>query len=115
MSVNKVILVGHLGQEPILRYTASGKPVGRLSLATNAHWHDAEGKEREHAEWHQVVVWNRIAENCQQYLSVGSQVFIEGSLHTRRYEDKDGQQRTVTEIVVQRVVFWTEKGRAKQN
>jgi len=105
MSVNKVFLVGYLGQDPILRYTTTGKAVGRLSVATNARWYDAEGKERDHTEWHQVVVWGKSAENCHQYLTVGRQVCLEGALRSRQYPDKDGQQRTVSEIIAQRVVF----------
>jgi len=105
MSLNKVILVGYVGQDPILRLTASGKAVGKLSVATNARWSDAAGHAHEHTEWHQVVVWGRLAENCHQYLTVGRQVCVEGALQTRKYADKDGQPRTVTEVVAQRVVF----------
>src|SRR4051812_15028781 len=105
MSINKVFPVGYLGQDPLLRYTTNRKAVCRLSVATNARWYDSKGKEREHTEWHQVVTWGKIAENCQQYLTSGRQVFVEGSLHTRQYEGKDGQPRKVTEITAQRVVF----------
>jgi single-strand DNA-binding protein len=93
------------GTRASLAFTTHGKAVGRLSVATNARWYEAEGKECEHTEWHQGVVWGGVAENCQQYLTVGRQVCVEGSLQSRQYEDKNGEQRNVTEIVAQRVLF----------
>ncbi len=104
-SVNKVIVLGNLGQDPELRHTASGRPVATLRVATNEQWTDQSGERKERTEWHNVVVWGRQAENCAQYLSKGRQVFVEGRLQTRKWEDRDGNPRYTTEIVADRVQF----------
>ena len=104
-SVNKVILVGHLGGAPELRYTPSGKSMARFSLATNEAWLDGDGNRQEHTEWHSVVVWTRQAEPCAQYLAKGSQVYVEGKQRTHTYTDKEGIKRSSTEVVAQRVQF----------
>lgn len=104
-SVNKVIVLGNLGQDPELRHTASGRPVATLRIATNEQWTDQNGERKERTEWHSVVVWGRQAENCAQYLSKGRQVFVEGRLQTRKWEDRDGNPRYTTEIVADRVQF----------
>jgi len=104
-SVNKVILVGNLGGAPELRYTPSGKAMARFSLATNEGWMDGDGNRQEHTEWHTIVVWNRQAEPCAQYLAKGSAVYVEGKLRTTTYTDKEGNTRSSTEIVAQRVQF----------
>lgn len=104
-SVNKVILVGNLGGAPELRYTPSGKAMARFSLATNEAWLDGEGTRQEHTEWHSVVVWTRQAEPCAQYLTKGSQVYVEGKQRTNTYTDKEGIKRSSTEVVAQRVQF----------
>ncbi len=104
-SVNKVIVLGNLGQDPELRHTASGRPVATLRVATNEVWTDQNGERKERTEWHNVVVWGRQAENCAQYLSKGRQVFVEGRLQTRKWEDRDGNPRYTTEIVADRVQF----------
>ena len=96
--VNKVILVGRLGRDPELRYTASGTPVANFSLATDERWGKG-GETQKKAEWHNVVVWSKLAEICNQYLTKGRLVFIEGRLQTRDWEDKDGNQRRTTEVV----------------
>ncbi len=96
--VNKVILVGRLGRDPELRYTGSGTPVANFSLATDERW-GSGGKTQKKTEWHNVVVWSKLAEICNQYLTKGRLVFIEGRLQTRDWEDKDGNQRRTTEIV----------------
>lgn len=98
--VNKVILIGNLGQDPELRYTPNGSAVATLSIATNERWNDKDGNVQEHTEWHRVVAWNRLAEICGEYLKKGSQVYVEGRLKTRSWEDKDGVKRYITEIVV---------------
>ena len=105
MSVNKVILVGNLGKDPELRYTQTGSAVANFSLATSEQWNDREGKRQERTEWHNIVVWGKQAEHCGQYLSKGRQVFIEGSIRTRSYDDKSGNKRYITEIVAQRIQF----------
>jgi single-strand DNA-binding protein len=105
MSVNKVILVGNLGKDPELRYTQTGSAVANFSLATSEQWNDRDGKRQERTEWHNIVVWGKQAEHCGQYLSKGRQVFIEGSIRTRSYDDKTGNKRYITEIVAQRIQF----------
>lgn len=110
MSVNKVILVGNLGSDPELRYTQGGHAVANFNIATNERWTDKEGKTNERTEWHKIVVWGRQAENCEKYLSKGRQVFIEGRLQTRDWEDKDGNKRFTTEIVANNVQFLSSGG-----
>lgn len=108
-SVNKVLLIGNLGQDPEVRYTDSGTPVGNFSIATTSKF--KKGDEwQEQTEWHKIVVWGKTAENCGQYLSKGRQVYIEGRLQTRKWEDKEGVKRYMTEIVASNVVFLGSKG-----
>ena len=104
--VNKAILIGNLGRDPELRYTQSGQPVANFTLATTETWNkrDGGGKE-EKTEWHRIVVWGKTAENCGKYLDKGRQVYIEGRLQTREWQDKEGQKRYTTEIVAQTVQF----------
>ena len=98
-SVNKVILVGRLGKDPELKYTASGTPFCRFSMATDTVWNDkSSGERQEKTEWHNIVVWDRLAEICNQYLTKGRQVYIEGSLQTREWDDQEGNKRKTTEI-----------------
>src|SRR5690349_924392 len=98
-SVNKVILIGRLGKDPELKYTSSGVPFCRFSLATDDSWNDkASGERQERTEWHNIVVWDRLAEICNQYLTKGRLVYIEGSLQTREWDDKEGVKRKTTEI-----------------
>jgi single-strand DNA-binding protein len=105
MSVNKVMLIGNLGKDPEVRFTAGGRAVARFPLATSEVWNDAEGQRQERTEWHNVVVWGKQAETCGQYLAKGRQVFVEGSVRTRQYDDKEGNRRYMTEIIAQRVQF----------
>lgn len=106
MSVNKVILVGRLGKDPEVRFTNTGSAVANFSLATSEQWNDKEGKRQERTEWHNIVVWGKQAETCGQYLSKGREVYIEGSIRTSSYDDKNtGQKRYKTEIVAQNVRF----------
>lgn len=102
-SVNKVILVGRLGADPEVRYTASGQAVATLSVATN-EWSGVGENREERTEWHRVVVWSKLAERCSEYLKKGRQVYLEGRLQTRSYE-KDGIKRYSTEIVAHTVQF----------
>ncbi len=96
--INKVILIGNLGQDPELRYTGSGTPVCNLRLATTDVYKDREGQLVEKTEWHSVVFWSRLAEVCGQYLRKGSKIYVEGSLQTRSWEDRDGNTRYKTEV-----------------
>jgi single-strand DNA-binding protein len=99
--INKVILVGNLGQDPEIRYTADGRPIATFSIATSETWKDKNsGERREKTEWHRVVVFGKLAEICGQYLAKGRQVYIEGKLQTRKWQGQDGQDRYTTEIVV---------------
>jgi single-strand DNA-binding protein len=104
-SVNKVMILGNLGQDPELRNTSSGKAVATLRVATTDTWSDASGQRQERTEWHTIVVWGRTAENCKQYLAKGRAVFVEGRLQTRKWQDKEGHDRYSTEIVADRVQF----------
>jgi single-strand DNA-binding protein len=105
-SVNKVILIGNLGKDPEVRYTASGVPVAKITVATNERYKDKSGEWKERAEWHNVVLWQRLAEITGVYLSRGSKVYLEGRLQTRSWEDKQtGQKRYMTEIVASDLVL----------
>jgi single-strand DNA-binding protein len=104
-SLNKVMILGNLGQDPELRNTSSGKAVGTLRVATTDTWKDTAGQRQERTEWHTIVVWGRDAENCKQYLAKGRSVFVEGRLQTRKWQDKEGKDRYSTEIVADRVQF----------
>ncbi len=113
--VNKVIIVGNLGRDPELKYTQSGTPVARLSVATTRSYNGKQGDRVDETEWHRVVVWSKQAEHCNNYLSKGRQVYIEGRLRTSSYEDKDGGKRYSTEIVADTVQFLGSKdGSTKQ-
>lgn len=105
MSLNRVTLLGHLGQDPILQETQSGNSVCNLSIATNDSWVDKSGQRQERTEWHRIVVWGKRAENCAKYLSKGRECLIEGYLQTRTWEDKEGNTRYTTEIVASNVQF----------
>lgn len=105
MSVNKVILVGRLGQNPEVRYTPSGAAVANFSVATNESWTDKQGQKQEKVEWHRIVVWGKLAELCNQYLQKGRQVYIEGRMQTRQWQDKEGQTKYTTEVQAQTVQF----------
>jgi single-strand DNA-binding protein len=105
MSVNKVILIGNLGKDPEVRFTNNGRAVARFPIATSEVWKDASGGRQERTEWHNVVVWGKQGESCGQYLAKGRQVFVEGSIRTRTYDDKAGTKRYITEIVAQNVRF----------
>jgi single-strand DNA-binding protein len=102
-SVNKVILVGNLGRDPEVRYTTSGTPVANFTMATTDRWTDPSGERKERTEWHRIVVWGKQAEIVGEYLRKGRQVYVEGSLQTREWTDREGNKRTTTEIRAQRV------------
>ena len=97
-SVNKVILVGNLGADPEVRYMPSGEAVVNLRLATTDTWKDKDGNKQEATEWHRVSFFGRLAEVCGQYLRKGSQIYVEGSIRTRKYTDKDGAEKYATEV-----------------
>jgi single-strand DNA-binding protein len=103
--VNKVILIGNLGKDPELRYTPGNQAVASFSLATTERWRDRDGNPQDRTEWHNIVVWGRQAEIAKEYLSKGRQVYIEGRIQTRSWEDKDGNKRYTTEVIAQRLNF----------
>ena len=109
-SVNKVILIGNLGQDPELRYTPGGAAVTNFSVATNEVWKDNDGNKQERTEWHRVVLWRKLAEIAGEYLKKGSKVYIEGRLQTRSWEDKDGSKRYTTEVVADSMTMLDAKG-----
>jgi single-strand DNA-binding protein len=111
MSINKVILIGRLGQNPEIRYTPAGVPVTNFSVATNEKYKDRMGALKESTEWHKIVAWGKTAEIIHQYLTKGSQVFIEGKLQTRQWKDKDSSDRYTTEIVCNSVQFLDSGGK----
>jgi single-strand DNA-binding protein len=98
-SINKVILIGNLGADPEIRYTSNGTAVANFRIATNERWTNQNGEKEERTEWHRIVAFGRLGEICGEYLSKGKPVYIEGRLQTRTWEDRDGNQRTTTEIV----------------
>lgn len=97
-SVNKVILIGNLGADPEIRYTPSGSTVANFTVATREQWTGKDGEKEERTEWHRIVAWGRLAEICGEYLHKGKQVYVEGRLQTRSWEDKEGIKRYTTEI-----------------
>ena len=104
-NLNKVMLMGHLGQDPTLRHTGSGKAVCNFTLATNEKWKDKDGEKQERTEWHRIVLWDKQAEVAAQYLDKGSAVYIEGRVQTREWEDKEGAKKYTTEIVANDMQF----------
>lgn len=110
--VNKVILVGNLGRDPELRYTASGTAVATLNLATSRRYKDRDGNWQDQTEWHRVVAWGRTAEVVNQYASKGRQLYVEGRLQTRQWEDRDGNTKYTTEVVADSIQLLGPRGGA---
>ena len=110
MSVNKAILVGNLGKDPELRYTPSGTAVCTFSLATSERFKNKQGEQQERTEWHNIVVWAGLAEICGKYLTKGKQVYIEGRIQNRSYDDRDGNKRYISEIVANEMQMLSRSG-----
>lgn len=104
-SLNKVILIGNLGRDPELKYTPGGQAVTTFTLATTRRWRDKEGGNQEDTQWHNIKVWARQAEVAHQYLKKGRQIYVEGRIETRSYDDKDGNRKWFTEIVAQQFLM----------
>lgn len=104
-AVNKAIILGNLGRDPEVRFTQSGRAKASFPVATTDTWMDQENGRQERTDWHNIVVWGKQAETCGQYLSKGRQVYVEGRIQTRSYDDQEGNKRYITEIVAQRVQF----------
>jgi single-strand DNA-binding protein len=103
--LNKVMVIGHLGRDPEMRYTPSGKPMTKFSVAASRSWTTSDGDRRSETEWFAVVAWGRLAEICNQYLGKGHQVYVEGRLQTRRWEDADGNRKSSTEVVANEMLI----------
>jgi single-strand DNA-binding protein len=109
-SLNKIMIIGNLGGDPEMRFTPSGNPVTTFSVATNRVYNTPDGERKEETEWFSVVTWNKLAENCNQYLTKGQRVYAEGRLHTRTWDGQDGQKHSRTEIIANSVIFLDKKG-----
>lgn len=112
--LNKVMIIGRLGRDPEMRYTPSGKPVTTYSVATSRSWNTSEGERRTETEWFNVVAWGSLAEICKQYLTKGQQVYVEGRLQTRHWEDAEGNKHTSTEIVANEMIMLGERREAAE-
>jgi single-strand DNA-binding protein len=107
--LNKVMIIGHLGRDPEMRYTPSGKPVTTFTVATSRTWNSTDGERHTETEWFSIVTWGNLAEICKQYLTKGQQVYIEGRLQTRRWEDSEGNKHTSVEIVANEMMMLGER------
>ncbi len=103
--LNKVMIIGNLGRDPEMRYTPSGRPVTTFSVATSRSWHSADGERHEETEWFNIVTWGSLAEICNQHLHKGQQVYIEGRLQTRRWDDAEGNKHFSTELVANEMII----------
>ena len=110
-SLNKVMIIGNVGRDPEMRYLQSGEPVTTFSVATNRRWTGGDGQPREETEWHNVVAWRKLAEQCNEYLTKGRKVYIEGRLQTRSWDGPDGQKRYRTEIVANSMMMMDQRPR----
>ncbi len=108
--VNKVTLIGNLGSDPEIRYTQSGAQVATFNVATTERWKGQDGQVQESTEWHKIVAWSRLAEICGEYLHKGSKVYIEGKIQTRKWQDKDGNDRYTTEIIAREMKMLSPRG-----
>jgi len=116
MSVNKVMLIGNLGRDPEIRYTTSGQAVANFTLATTEKYTNKAGDKQEDTEWHRIVAWGRLAEICGEYLTKGRMVYIEGSIRTRSWEDKEGNTKWTTEIVARNMqMLGSSRGRSESS
>jgi single-strand DNA-binding protein len=111
--LNKVMIIGNLGRDTEMRYTPSGRPVTTFSVATTRSWNTSDGERRKETEWFNVVAWGSLAEICNQYLTKGQQVYIEGRLQTRRWEDSEGQKHSSTEIIANEMIMLGDRREGK--
>src|SRR5579871_1420408 len=109
-SINKVILIGRLGKDPEVKYTSNGSPVAKFTLATDEVYKDRAGEQQRRTEWHNIVAWNKLAEICGEYLTKGKQVYIEGSIRSRQWQDQSGNKRTSYEIVANQMQMLGSRG-----
>lgn len=113
--LNKVMIIGNLGRDPEMRYTPSGRPVTTFSVATSRSWNTSEGEKRVETEWFNVVAWSSLAEICKQHLSKGQQVYVEGRLQTRHWDDAEGNKHTSVEIVANEMIILGERRDATES
>lgn len=113
--LNKVMIIGNLGRDPEMRYTPSGKAVTTFSVATDRNWSTAEGQKRSETEWFNIVAWGNLAEICNQYLKKGQQVYVEGRLQTRHWEDEAGSKRSATEVIAREMSMLGERGEKRES
>jgi single-strand DNA-binding protein len=111
--LNKIMIIGRLGRDPEMRYTPSGRPVTSFSVATSRSWSTSEGERRVETEWFNVVAWGNLAEICKQHLAKGQQVYIEGRLQTRNWDDAEGNKHTSVEIVANEMIMLSERREAE--
>jgi single-strand DNA-binding protein len=107
--LNKVMILGNLGRDPEMRYTPSGRPVTTFSVAVSRSWNTADGEHHTETEWFNIVAWSKLAETCKQFLTKGKQVYIEGRLQTRRWEDKEGLKHSTVEVVASEMILCGER------
>ncbi len=107
--LNKVMIIGHLGRDPEMRYTPSGRPVTTFTVATSRNWSTGDGERHSETEWFNVVAWGNLAEICKQYLTKGQQVYVEGRLQTRRWDDNEGVKHTSIEIVANEMMMLSDR------
>ncbi|HZD55832.1 MAG TPA: single-stranded DNA-binding protein [Anaerolineales bacterium] len=112
--LNKVMIIGNLGRDPEMRYTPSGRPVTSFSVATSRTWTTSDGERRTETEWFNIVAWGNLAEFCNQYLSKGQRVYVEGRLQTRRWEDNDGNKHTSIEVVANEMILLEDRRESNQ-
>lgn len=113
--LNKVMIIGHLGRDPEMRYTPSGKPVTTFTMAVSRSWNSGDGERHTETEWFNIVAWGNLAETCKQHLSKGQLVYIEGRLQTRKWEDKEGQKHSSVEVVANEMTFLSDRREGGQN
>ena len=111
--VNKVILIGNLGRDPEIRYVRDGTPVANLRIATTETWNDQNGQRQERTEWHRIVAWGKLAEIAKEYLSKGRQIYVEGRLQTRSWDDREGKKRYTTEVRADQMIMLGTRGSGK--
>ncbi len=107
--LNKVMIIGHLGRDPEMRYTPSGKPVTTFTVAVSRSWNSGDGERHTDTEWFNIVAWGNLAETCKQYLTKGQLVYIEGRLQTRKWEDKEGQKHSSVEVVANEMTMLSDR------
>lgn len=113
--LNKVMIIGHLGRDPEMRFTPSGRPVTNFNVATSRSWNSSDGTRRTETEWFNIVAWGNLAEICNKYLEKGQQVYIEGRLQTRHWEDDEGNKRSTVEVVAREMVMLGKRKKAEES